>query len=144
MNKQTITELTTTGVRPGRGADRVLWAAQSLIAAVLLLASFPKIIREPTVVGNFAEMGFNSVATLMIGCVEIAGAIGLLVPRLSGLAALGVVGLLIGATIATTLDMGVAPALLPAALGVMAAIVARGRWYQTVGLARSVRAVLRR
>jgi uncharacterized membrane protein len=93
---------------------------------------------------GFAAMGFSAAGMLIIGCLEIAGAIGLLVPRLSGLAALGFVGLMIGATVATTLTMGVGPALMPAALGVVAALVAWGRWYRTVELAHSVRAVVTR
>lgn len=70
---------------------------------------------------------------------EIAGAIGLLVPRLSGLAALGLVALMIGATVATVLTMGVAAVLMRVVLGVVAALVAWGRWYRTVELTHWLR-----
>jgi uncharacterized membrane protein YphA (DoxX/SURF4 family) len=151
MNEETITASTTTGAghterpgRPGRVANRALWVAQSLLAVVFLAASYPKLTLDPTAVEGFEEMGFNSAGILIIGCLEVAGAIGLLVPRLSGLAALCLVGLMIGATVATILTMGVAPALVPAVVGALAAVVARGRWYQTVELTRSVRAFARR
>lgn len=125
--------------RPSRGAGRALWAAQVVLAAVFLMVSYPKLTLDPVAVAGFTAMGFSPTGAVIIGCLEVAGAIGLLVPRLSGLAALGVVALMIGAIIATILTMGAAPALMPAAVGVVAAVVARGRWYQTVELARWVR-----
>jgi uncharacterized membrane protein YphA (DoxX/SURF4 family) len=118
----------------------MLWVAQVLIAVAFLAATYPKVTLDPMAVEGFATMGFSAAGTLIIGCLEVAGAIGLLVPRLTGLAALGVVALMIGATVATTLTMGVLPALMPAVLGVIGALVARGRWYQTVEHISSVRA----
>jgi uncharacterized membrane protein YphA (DoxX/SURF4 family) len=144
MSEQTITAATTSdaghGEKPGRAVGAMLWVAQVLIAAAFLAASYPKVTLDPMAVEGFATMGFSTAGTLIIGCLEVAGAIGLLVPRLTGLAALGVVALMIGATVATTLTMGVLPALMPAVRGVMGALVARGRWYQTVELISSVRA----
>ena len=145
MSKQTNTASGTSGsasaTRPGRAVDIALWVAQVLLALVLLMASYPKVTLAPIAVDGLAAMGFSAAGTLIIGCLEIAGAIGLLVPRLSGLAALCVVGLMIGATVATILAMGVGAVLLPLVVGVVAALVARGRWYRTVELARTVRAV---
>ena len=145
MNEQPAIASTTTEAgqsrRPSRGAGRALWVAQTLLAAVFLMASYPKVTLDPTAVEGFAAMGFSPAGALIIGCLEVAGAIGLLVPRLSGLAALGVVALMIGATAAAALTMGLAPALMPAALGVLAALVGKGRWYQTVELTRWVRAL---
>jgi putative oxidoreductase len=144
MSEQTISAATTSdaghGEKPGRAVGAMLWVAQVLIAVAFLAASYPKVTLDPMAVEGFATMGFSAAGTLIIGCLEVAGAIGLLVPRLTGLAALGVVALMIGATVATTLTMGVLPALMPAVLGVISALVARGRWYQTVEHISSVRA----
>jgi putative oxidoreductase len=144
MSEQTITAATTSdaghGEKPGRAVGAMLWVAQVLIAVAFLAASYPKVTLDPMAVEGFATMGFSTVGTLIIGCLEVAGAIGLLVPRLTGLAALGVVALMIGATVATTLTMGVLPALMPAVLGVMGALVAQSRWDQTVEHISSVRA----
>ncbi len=70
----------------------------------------------------------------------MAGAIGLLIPRLSGLASLGLVGLMIGA-VATQVFVLRAPAMVvtPALLGVIAALIAWGRWSQTKRLAAMVK-----
>jgi putative oxidoreductase len=143
MSRQTTSASTTT-TRPGRAVDVALWVAQVLLAVAFLAASYPKVTLDPVTVEGFAAMGFNTAWTLVIGCLEIAGAIGLLVPRLSGAAALGLVALMIGATTATVLTMGVAAALLPVALLVVAAPVAWGRWYRTVELARRLRGLATR
>jgi putative oxidoreductase len=144
MNPQHAPGSTARTAHPRRGVNLALWVAQVLLAVVFLGAGYPKITLDPVAVSGFAAMGFGVAATVLIGCLEIAGAIGLLVPRLSGLAALGLVALMIGATVVTILTMGVAGALLPVVLGVVAALVAWGRWYRTVELARWGRALATR
>ena len=57
-----------------------------------------------------------------VGLVELAGGVGLLIPRLCGLAALGVTALLVGATV-TNVAIDVAP-WLPLVLLLVAATVA--------------------
>ena len=67
--------------------------------------------------------------------IEIAGAIGLLIPRLCGLAALGLVGVMVGAVIA---HLTVLPpaylALFPALFGVILGLIAWGRRSRTKAL----------
>jgi uncharacterized membrane protein YphA (DoxX/SURF4 family) len=65
-----------------------------------------------------------------VGALELAGGVGLLIPRLSGLAAIGLSLLMIGAAIfnATILNF---PVITPLILLVLFAFVAWGRWYQT-------------
>ncbi|MDQ3793987.1 MAG: hypothetical protein M3341_15485, partial [Actinomycetota bacterium] len=60
----------------------------------------------------------------------IVGAVGMLIPRLSGLAALGLVCLMAGATLTNVLVLGTSP-LLPVALMLVSALVAWGRWPRT-------------
>jgi len=69
-----------------------------------------------------------------VGALEIAGAAGVLVPRLSGLAALGLVCLMAGATLTNVLVLDANP-LLPIALMLVSAVVALGRWPRTRALA---------
>ncbi|MBW0104910.1 DoxX family protein [Pseudonocardia sp. KRD291] len=125
--------------RPGRAASVALWVGQILVAASLLFASVPKVTLDPMAVEGFAAIGFSATGTLIIGLLEIAGAIGLLVPRLTGLAALCTVALMIGAVIVTVVFMGAALAVLPALIGVIAALVAYGRRHTVVELAAWVR-----
>jgi uncharacterized membrane protein len=71
----------------------------------------------------------------LTGAFELAGAIGLLIPRLRGLAAVGLVGLMIGATIA---NVAVAPATAPftVLLGGVFAWIAWQRRLETYDLVR--------
>ncbi len=50
-------------------------------------------------------------ASYLVGALELAGAAGLLIPRLAGLAALGLVALMVGATITNLLVLHTSPAL---------------------------------
>ena len=126
----------------GRGgaASAALWVGQILVAATLLFASVPKVTFDPMAVEGFAAIGFSATGTLVIGLLEIAGAIGLLIPRLTGLAALCTVALMIGAVAFTIPTMGAAMAVLPALVGVVAALVAHGRRSSTAELVGLVRA----
>ena len=70
-----------------------------------------------------------------IGVVEVLGAIGLILPPLlkirpglTPLAAAGLVIIMIGATVLTLASGDVVPALIPLAVGILAAFVAYGRW----------------
>jgi len=70
-----------------------------------------------------------------IGAAEVLGAIGLILPRLlhirprlTPLAAVGLVIIMIGATLLTVAADGFAPALFPMVVGFLAGFVAYRRW----------------
>ena len=66
------------------------------------------------------------------GGLELAGAIGLLIPRLAGPAALGLAGVMVGAVFAHVLALPpVALAVVPAVLFVLLVLIARARWTQS-------------
>lgn len=121
----------------GRGLNITLWVAQVVVALFFLFAAaLPKLLGNQFAVDVFTQMGAGQWFRYAIGLLELAGAIGLLIPRLSGLAALGLVGLMIGA-VATQLFVLHTPALVitPALLGIIAGLIAWGRWSQTQQLA---------
>lgn len=85
---------------------------------------------------TFERIGIGQWFRHFTATVEVAGAIGLLIPPLCGLAALGLVGVMIGA-ITTELSVRTPDgAVLPAILLVLCAVVAYYRWPQTVELVR--------
>ena len=98
----TITTATPTNLT-GRKANLALWAMQAVMSAAFLMAAFTKLIAYPAAVETFDRIGFGSWFIYVIAAVELAGAIGLLLPALCGLAALGLTGLLIGAVITQVL-----------------------------------------
>lgn len=129
----------TAPVVPRRGAGLALWGLQTVTAAVFVFAALPKLTADPLAVAGFSAMGFGSVGMYVIGVLEVAGAVALLIPRLAGLAGLAFVALMIGAVVVTVLTMGAAMAALPAVVGVLAAVIAWGRRQRTAELVALVR-----
>ncbi|TQM38178.1 DoxX family protein [Pseudonocardia cypriaca] len=112
-----------------RGAHRAMWVLQILLGLFFVVASAaPKFWGEPFAVQIFTEIGAGQWFRYFIGAVELAGGIGLMVPRLAGPAAVGLMALMVGAayTQAVVLD---APemAVTPAVLFVLAAVIAWGQ-----------------
>jgi putative oxidoreductase len=131
--------MTTTAPTTRRPANIALWVLQVALAAFYALGAVPKVLGDPTVLDGFAAIGWGPTGTLVIGVLELAGAVGLLVPRLCGLAALGFVGLMAGAVAFTVSALGVAAAALPAVLLVLVGLLAWARWDRTAALVAMAR-----
>jgi hypothetical protein len=110
-----------------------LWIVQGLLALIFLFAGGMKLalpLAELT-----KQMPLPGLFVRFIGVAEVLGAIGLILPGLlrirpglTPLAAAGLVIIMIGATGLTLAGGAVAPALIPLAVGLLAAFVAYGRW----------------
>ncbi|PSL00260.1 DoxX-like protein [Murinocardiopsis flavida] len=125
----------------GRGASIGLWLVQVILAVFFIAAAaVPKLIGEETAVTMFRDIGIGQWFRYLVGALEFAGAVGLLVPRLAGLAALGLVGLMVGAFFTQLLILdGGALALTPLILGLVAAAIAWGRRHEIAALAGVLR-----
>ena len=114
---------------PTRRRTVILWTLQVLLALMFIVASAaPKFAGDAYAVQIFEQIGTGQWFRYVVGALELAGGVGLLVPRLAGLAALGLVGLMIGAgyTQVVVLQNPVF-VITPIILGVLAAVVAWGR-----------------
>ncbi len=110
-----------------RAAHVGLWTLQVVVAAVYALAAVSKLGGDPQTIAMFELMGLGTAGMYIIGALELAGAIAMFVPRLTGLAATCFVALMIGA-VGFTLAIGAgAFVAMPATVGVLAAVVAWGR-----------------
>ncbi|MCT9929878.1 DoxX family protein [Planotetraspora sp. A-T 1434] len=119
---------------------RVLWGLQALIALFLIAGSaLPKFAGQKDAVETFTLIGWGQWFRYVTGVVELTGAIGLLIPRLAGAAATGLIGLMAGAALTQILVLDPAWALFPAGLAIVFALVAWDRREQTRDLARSLR-----
>ncbi|MHA6630749.1 DoxX family protein [Pseudonocardia sichuanensis] len=112
-----------------RAGHRALWVLQVLVGVFFVVASAaPKFLGDPYAVAIFTDIGAGQWFRYVVGAIELAGGVGLMLPRLAGPAAVGLMGLMIGAgyTQAVVLD---APEMLvsPVVLFVLAAVVAWGR-----------------
>jgi hypothetical protein len=116
----------------------LLWTAQLLLAALYFFAGSMKLVLPPEAMAGPVALPTSFLR--FIGVMEILGATGLLLPgllrirrELTPLACIGLVIIMTGATTITLVGGQVAPALLPFAAGVIAALVVYGRreWLRT-------------
>ena len=123
-----MTEITATATAThSRAANVGLWTLQVLLAAVYAFSAFGKLGADAQNVAGFEAMGLGIAGMYVIGALELAGAIAMFVPRLTGLAALCFVALMIGAVTITWIVVGGGFVAIPAAVGVLAAVLAWGR-----------------
>lgn len=116
------------------------WLLQAALAVYLVVYSAIPLFQGGAYnVETFDRIGFGQWFRYFTAAVETAGAIGLLIPPLSGLAALGLVGVMIGAITTELTVRTPAGAVLPAILLVLFAVVAWYRWPQTKALVDLVR-----
>ena len=132
---------TTSGILSASVATRpraltiMLWLLQILLALQYAGGGWLKLSGAPVMVDMFAAIGAGQWFRVVVGALEIAGAVGLVIPRLAGLAALGLSGLLVGA-IATNLFILHADPWVALVLLLMSCLIAWGRWPQTRSLTR--------
>ena len=128
MSTVTRTEAAPVTTDRRRAVDITLWTVQILLAAFLLIASAaPKFAGQRDAVDTFTKIGWGQWFRYLTGTCEAAGAIGLLIPRLATPAAVGLIGVMIGAVLTQLLVLDPVWALLPAAYGVLFAVIA---WYR--------------
>lgn len=116
-----------------RRAHVALWILQGVLAALFLFAGGVKLV---TPLAGLAEMSPLPAAFLkFVGVCEVAGALGLVLPGLlkirqglTALAAACLALLMVGAVIVTIATQGVALAAFPFVVGVLAVVVALGRF----------------
>jgi putative oxidoreductase len=106
-----------------RAAGIGLWTVRILLAAQFTIGGVLKLTAEASMVTMFDRIGAGQGLRLFVGICELAGAIGLLVPRLAWVAAAALVLLMIGAAVTNVLALHISPAL-PLVLGALAALVA--------------------
>jgi uncharacterized membrane protein len=117
-----------TDTATGQSRARVLigWALRIVMAVAIAPAGVLKIAGAQVMVDLFAAVGVGQWLRYVTGALEIAGAVGLLIPLLSGLAAAGLVALLAGATITNIFVVNQSP-IAPLAMLTLCAVIA---WLQ--------------
>ncbi len=137
MSTTDRTEIGTRAGAGGRGRGRALhvtlWMVQVLLALLFLYAAWAKLSMPSQELAKMSP--FPPAFLKLIAVCESLGAVGLIVPWLTGirpgltpLAAAGLVVIMIGAVISTLATMPASWAVLPLVVGAAAAFVAYGRW----------------
>ena len=119
------------GKRPSMSV--ALWVVQGLLALLFLFAGGTKLVLPLEKLTG--PVPLPGLFMRFIGVAEVFGALGLILPGISGirpgltpLAAAGLVIIMIGATVITVAGGDVAMAGVPLVTGLLAAFVAYGRW----------------
>lgn|SRR5262245_4128361 len=111
----------------------VLWVIQVFGAMLLFMTASVKLSGSEQVIEMFAAVGMGQCARYVTGIIELASAILLLIPTLSGIGALLLVATMIGAILMQVFIIGGNPAL-PIVLLMIATVVAWGRKATTLRL----------
>lgn len=110
-----------------------MWVLQVVTAAAVLGVGATTVAGAEQPVQMFEEIGLGDWFRYLTGALQLAGALGLLIPRLSGVAGLALVGLWLGAVGTHLFVIGGSPA--PAAIFVLlTAVIAWGRRDRTADL----------
>ena len=110
-----------------------LWIVQVLLAALFVFGGGMKLVL-PIEKMTTDQVALPGLFLRFIGVCELLGGIGLILPSLlrirpglTPLAAAGLVVIMIGAVVISVMYMGVASALVPLLVGILAAFIAYGR-----------------
>lgn len=84
---------------PGKARRAILWVVQAALAAFFLMAAWPKLAGDQTMVAVFERIEIGQWFRVLTGALEIAGAVALVIPGLSGLGALLLAAIMVGAIV---------------------------------------------
>jgi len=115
----------------GKIMNIVLWVLQIGAAGMFLMVGFFKLSGDPRMVGLFDAIGVGQWFRYVTGSLEVLGAILLLIPRLSGLGALLLVGVMLGAVATHLFVVGGSP-LGAIILLIVTGVIAWGRRQRTM------------
>ena len=136
---QTITEGTKLGSgSTGKIINVGLWILQIVAAGMFLMVGFLKLSGDPRMVGLFDAIGLGQWFRYVTGSLEVLGAVLLLIPRLSGLGALLLVGVMLGAVTTHLFVVGGSP-LQAIILLIVTGVVAWGRRKRTMNILAGLR-----
>ncbi|MGW1092528.1 DoxX family protein [Streptomyces sp. NPDC002596] len=134
----TTTDATRESTARSRSAV-ALTVARVVLALFFAFSAFAKLIAHETAIESFDRMGWSHGAMYLIGALEMAGAIALLVPLLSGVAAMAFAGLLAGASIVQLTLLDPMNAIMPALLIGLVVLIAREQRDRTARLVALIR-----
>ena len=105
-----------------------LWIIQGVLALMFLFAGGSKLVMTPEQMAAPGPLQFPKAFIRFIGVCELLGAIGMILPGLTPLAAAGLVIIMIGATVTNLVNGPQGFAAVTILLGALAATVAWGRF----------------
>lgn len=130
---QVVVDRNSAGQKTGKVVNIILWVLQIGAAAIFLMAGVFKLYGPQPVIAMFDIIGLGQWFRYLTGALEVAGAVALLIPRLSGAGALLMVCVMIGAVFTHLFVIGGSP-VMAIVLLVVSLIIAWGRRDRTLRL----------
>ena len=118
----------------GRFANIGLWVLQVVLALFMGMAGAGKLAGTDESVQLFDDVGVGQWLRYVTGALEVAGAVGLLIPLLAGLAALGLAAVMVAAAVTDAFVLDEGNPVIPLVLAVLLLVVAWGRRSRTIEL----------
>ncbi|QIP87026.1 DoxX family protein [Streptomyces sp. Tu 2975] len=110
---------------PGRRTHLAVRTLQMVLALFFAIASAaPKLVGHSSAAEGFDRIGYGDWYMYLVGGLEMAGAVALVIPILSGISALALMGLMIGAFVTQLTVFDGENALTPVVFFVLLAVVA--------------------
>jgi uncharacterized membrane protein len=127
------------GVRSRRA--RISLGALAIVLALFfaVASALPKLIAHPSAAESFETLGWGSAGMYAIGALELAGAIGLVIPALASVAGVSLSALMVGAFITQLAVFDGEYAATPLILMVPLLVIAWARREDVAGLKRLLR-----
>jgi uncharacterized membrane protein YphA (DoxX/SURF4 family) len=129
----------------GAKVSVALWTVQALLAALFLFAGVMKLVLP--IEAMTEQLPLPALFLRFVGVVETLGGLGLILPgllrirpELTPLAAAGLVEIMVGATLFTPAEQP-EMALIPGVVGLLAGLVAYGRWQLAPHRSRQLRSI---
>lgn len=114
--------------RVNAAKNAALWTLKVVLAAVFLLVGIQKLLGGTAWVQLFAMAGYPEWFRTVVGAIEAAGGVALLIPALAAYAAIALAVVMFGATFTQLVSGAGWDALASLALLVALVVVARLRW----------------
>lgn len=130
---QTLADNPASHATSNKVSNIILWVLQIGAAAMFLIAGYGKLSGDPMMVKVFETVGLGQWFRYLTGALEVIGAILLLTPWFSGLGALLLVAVMLGAVASHLFILGGSP-MMAIVLLVVTAIIAWGRRDRTLRL----------
>ena len=131
---QVVVDRNSSGAKTtGKAMNIILWVLQIGAAGMFLMAGFAKLAGAEPAVAMFNTIGLGQWFRYLTGALEVISAVMLLIPRLSGVGALLLIGVMIGAVITHLFVIGGNP-VGAIVLLVVSVIIAWGRRDRTLRL----------
>ena len=119
------------------------WILSCLLALSFLLAGWPKVMPDETMVRRFENWGYGGEFAVVIGIFELLGGMLVLVPKTAFYGAAMVTVLMVGA-VYTHLETGIGSPVFAAVFLVLALVLGALRFDSAIGVPAGIRRIARR